>query len=99
MAICAEKRNEMTPEDLAHILLEWNIKPPIDWLLDEAGAHRPHRGARWVASFRNEHGKQQWKTTGLTDYKLALRLAQEWEENARPKRASQGARLKVRSAA
>jgi hypothetical protein len=87
----------MTPEDLADILLEWNVKPPLGWLLDEASAHRPRRGARWVASFRNERGKQQWKTTGLTDYKVALRLAREWEEQARRKRASQGALAKGRS--
>jgi hypothetical protein len=87
----------MNPEDLVDILLEWDIKPPLGWLIDEASAHRPRRGARWVASFRDETGKQRWKTTGLTDYKLALSLAREWEAQARRKRVSRGTLVKGRS--
>jgi hypothetical protein len=88
---------EMTPQEVVAILVAWSLKPPIDWLLKEASVHRPKRGRKWIASFRNEHRKQQWKTTRLTDYKLALKLAREWEEQAKRKRASQGAQVKVRT--
>src|SRR6516162_9406256 len=87
----------MNPKDLVDIILEWSIKPPLDWLIDEASVHRPRRGQRWVASFRNEQGKQQWKSTGLADYELAFELAQEWEEQAGRKRESGGVGAKIPS--
>ncbi len=50
--------------------------------LIEASVHRPARGKRWIASFRNQEGQQQWKSTGLTDRSAALILAKEWEAAA-----------------
>jgi hypothetical protein len=89
------KNNQMNAQDLADVLLEWNIRPPFDWLMIEASAHRPRRGTRFVASYRDEHGNQRWKGTGLTEYELALKLAQRWEAEARRKRASRGPHAKV----
>lgn len=56
--------------------------------LIEASVHLPRRGQRWIASFRNEQGRQQWKSTGLTDKSAALLIAQEWEAAARRKRGT-----------
>ncbi len=67
--------------------------------LIEVSIHLPHRGSRWVASFRDERGQRVWQTTGLRDRKAALALARHWEREAKRKRAAQGAappRLTVR---
>ena len=53
--------------------------------LIEASVHRPRRGKLYVASFRDETGRQRWQRTGLSDRKAALILAQEWEAAARRK--------------
>ena len=52
----------------------------------EASVHRPRRGRLYVASFRDETGRQRWQRTGLSDRKAALILAQELEAAARRKR-------------
>ena len=52
----------------------------------EASVHRPRRGRLYVASFRDETGRQRWQRTGLSDRKAALILAQELENQARRKR-------------
>ena len=54
--------------------------------LIEASVHRPRRGKLYVASFRDETGRQRWQRTGLSDRKAALILAQELEAAARRKR-------------
>ena len=54
--------------------------------LIEASVHRPRRGRLYVASFRDETGRQRWQRTGLSDRKAALILAQELEDQARRKR-------------
>ena len=54
--------------------------------LIEASVRRPARGKRWIASFRNQVGRQEWKSTGLTDKSAALILAKEWEAAERRKR-------------
>ena len=62
----------------------------IAWTLVEASVHLPRRGTRWIASFRDETGRQRWRSTGLTDRSAALILAQELERGARQRRAAQG---------
>ena len=52
----------------------------------EASVHRPRRGRLYVASFRDETGRQRWQRTGLSDRKAALILAQELEDQARRRR-------------
>lgn len=54
--------------------------------LIEASVHLPRRGKRWVASYRDETGRQRWRSTGRIDRKTALVLAKQWEEEARRKR-------------
>ena len=54
--------------------------------LIEASVHRPRRGKLYVASFRDETGRQRWRRTGLSDRKAALILAQELEDQARRRR-------------
>lgn len=55
----------------------------------EASIHLPRRGRLYVASFRDENGRQRWKATGLSDRRAALIVAQEWEAEARRRRAAQ----------
>jgi hypothetical protein len=52
----------------------------------EASVHRPRRGRLYVASFRDETGRQRWQRTGLSDRKAALILAQELEDQDRRRR-------------
>jgi hypothetical protein len=59
-------------------------------LLD-ASVHLPRRSSRWVAAFRDETGRQVWRTTGLREKGAALALAQEWEATAKRKREAHGA--------
>ncbi len=40
------------------------------------------------ASFRDETGRQRWRSTGTTDRKAALALANQWEEEARRMRGA-----------
>jgi hypothetical protein len=54
----------------------------------EASVHPPLRGRIWRASFRDETGRQRWRSTGTTDRKAALALAHEWEEEAQSKRGA-----------
>jgi hypothetical protein len=55
----------------------------------EASVHPPHRGKVWRASYRDETGRQRWRSTGTADRKAALALAKEWEEEARRKRGAE----------
>lgn len=55
----------------------------------EASVHLPRRGRLYVASFRDENGRQRWKATGLADRRAALIVAQEWEAEAWRRRAAQ----------
>ena len=75
---------------LVEILIE-SDKPASARSLIEASVHRPKRGTRWMATFRDGSGRQLWQRTGLTDHRAALALAIEWEEEARRKRAAQDA--------
>jgi hypothetical protein len=78
------------PNEIVEALIEaqWPVSARR---LVEASVHLPRRGSRWVAAFRDETGRQVWRTTGLRDRPLALALAKEWETKARRKRAAQGA--------
>lgn len=56
-------------------------------LLSEATVRLPPRGHRWIAVYTGgEPGVQVARTTGLTDREAALRLAREWEAEARRQR-------------
>lgn len=57
--------------------------------LIEASVHLPRRGSRWVAAFRDETGRQVWRSTGLRGRGRALAQARAWEEEAKRKRATQ----------
>jgi hypothetical protein len=70
----------MSAEKLVQILLTDSRCPRARNLL-EASVHRPRRGKIWVASFRDA-GRQRWRSTGTTDRKAAMALAQEWERDA-----------------
>ncbi len=76
----------MGPHDLVEILIRTG-RPARN--LIEASVHLPRRGSRWVATFRDGTGRQVWRSTGLRDRKPALTQAQEWENEAKRKRAAQ----------
>ena len=80
----------MTIEDLVRILLEADGPLRIYPLIDEASVHLPRRGRRWIATYRDGSGHQFWKSTGLTDRRAALIVAQELEREARRARTGQG---------
>ncbi len=78
----------MRPNEIVEILIQADT-PVSARSLVEVSVHLPSRGTRWVATFRDETGRQVWRTTGLRDRKAALALAQEWERDAKRKRAAQ----------
>ena len=80
----------MNAEEIVGMLLEADGPLRICALIDEASVHLPHRGTRWMATFRDETGKQVWKATGLTDRLAAQAIADELEAAAKRKRAAQG---------
>jgi len=80
----------MGPDEIVEILIQADGTVCARSLI-EVSIHLPRRGTRWIASFRDETGRQVWRTTGLRDHKRALALAKEWEAEAKSKRAAQGA--------
>ena len=78
----------MKSHDIVEILLQAD-GPVCARSLIEVSLHLPRRGTRWVASFRDEAGRQVWRTTGLRDRDRALALAKEWEADAKRKRTAQ----------
>ncbi|MGO9201354.1 MAG: sigma factor-like helix-turn-helix DNA-binding protein [Limisphaerales bacterium] len=80
----------MEPHEIVQVLIESDGPVDIEALI-EVSLHRPHRGTKWVAAFRDENGRPIWKTTGLRDREAALAVAQEWERAAKRKRAAQPA--------
>ena len=88
----------MEPHNIVEILIE-SDGPVSARRLIEVSVHLPNRGTKWVAAFRDETGRQVWRTTGLRDREPALALAKEWEADVKRKRAAQGAvppRLTIR---
>jgi hypothetical protein len=77
----------MSAAAIVEILIRDSHCPDAKGLI-EASVHRPARGKRWIASFRNQAGRQEWKSTGLTDKNAAIILAKEWEAAARRQRGS-----------
>jgi len=69
----------MSIEELLRILLEAEGPICIARLIDEASVHRPRRGSLWVASYRDETGKQVWKSTGERDRAAAQAIADQLE--------------------
>jgi DNA-binding CsgD family transcriptional regulator len=88
----------MGPKEIVEILIETD--GPVDARsLVEVSVHLPARGSRWVAAFRDETGRQVWRTTGLRDREPALVLAKRWEGEAKRRQAAQPAvppRLTIR---
>ena len=80
----------MEPHEIVQVLIESDGPISVEALF-EVSLHCPHRGTKWVASFRDETGRQVWRGTGLRDRAAALVLAQEWEAAARRRRAAQPA--------
>jgi hypothetical protein len=77
-------------ERLLEIFLEADGPVCIQDLIDEASVHRPRRGSLWVASYRDETGKQVWVRTGEHDRAAAQAVADKLEAEARRKRETQG---------
>ncbi len=80
----------MEPREIVQILIETD-NPVSARCLVEVSLHFPRRGTRWVASFRDETGRQVWRSTGLRDREPALAVARHWEQEAKRKREAQGA--------
>jgi hypothetical protein len=80
----------MTAERVVELLLDLDSFACHETLVHEASVHLPRRGKVWVATFTGEAGEQVWKSTGQRDRAAALRLAKEWEREARAKRAAAG---------
>jgi hypothetical protein len=80
----------MKPCDIVKILIQADGRVSARSLV-EVSLHLPRRGTRWVASFRDETGRQVWRSTGLRSRRAALAMAQEWERDTKRKRAAQGA--------
>jgi hypothetical protein len=66
------------------------LDAPSAKALIEASVHRPKRGTLWFATYRDGSGRQLWRSTGLTDWRAALAVAQALEKAARRARAEQG---------
>jgi hypothetical protein len=80
----------MEPKEIVEILIQTD-GPVSARRLVEVSVHLPRRGTRWVASFRDETGRQIWRATELHDREPALVLARRWEGEAKRRRAAQGA--------
>jgi hypothetical protein len=77
------------PNEIVEILIQTDGPMRARTLMD-ASVHLPRRSSRWVAAFRDETGRQVWRTTGLHEKQPALALAKEWEAEARRKREAHG---------
>jgi hypothetical protein len=62
---------------------------PANSPVEEASVVRPRRGKIFIAAFTGSGGGQVWRSTGQTDYEAALKIARQWEAEARAKRARQ----------
>jgi hypothetical protein len=72
--------------DLVAALLDTN-GPGSARQIIEACVRLPARGHRWIAVFSGPKPDTQiWRSTGLTDYGEALRVAKRWEAQARAER-------------
>ncbi len=76
----------MTASQLVEVLLEPDA--PNASCIVEASVHPLLRGKVWRASFRDETGRQRWRSTGTTDRVLALARAKRWEREARHRRGA-----------
>jgi hypothetical protein len=79
----------MASIDVVEILLASADEPSAKALI-EASVHLPRRGRRRIATYRDGSGRQFWKSTGLTNRRAALIVAQKLEHEARRARADQG---------
>jgi DNA-binding NarL/FixJ family response regulator len=75
----------MTIQKLVQILLESDLPLSAQGLI-EASVHLPKRGSIFMASFRDEHGRQVQRTTHQRDRAAAQAVADNLEADAREKR-------------
>ncbi len=75
------------------VLLE--EEPQSEFSIMEVTVYRPRRSTIWVATFTGPMGGQIWRTTGVANRAEALRLAKQWEQEARIKRAQMGIARKL----
>lgn len=73
---------------VVEILLSSQNVPKARALI-EASVHLPKRGTRWIGTYRDGSGRQLWKSTGQTDKRAALIVAQKLEREARQAWAEQ----------
>ena len=64
--------------------------PMVDLPIVEARVYRSPRSRIWQATYTSAEGGQEWRSTGLTDKAQALRLARQWERDARAERERRG---------
>ena len=79
----------MGPNELVENLIQHG--PVSAWHLVEVSVHRPARGSRWIAAFRDETGRRTWRSTRMRSRRAALALGKEWEQAAQQKRSAQAA--------
>lgn len=77
----------MKPQEIVEALIG-SHGPVSARRLIEASVHLPRRSSRWVAAFRDETGRQVWRSTGQRDRESALAIAKQWEVKAKRKRAA-----------
>jgi hypothetical protein len=83
----------MNAPEFVELLLDKSIPSSARALL-EASVHLPARSGVFVASFRDETGKQVQHSTGKRNRTAAQIVADTWEEEARRKRISAGGQPK-----
>ena len=79
----------MRPHEIVEFLIQSDSPVQVRLLL-EASVHLSTRGTTWIGTYRDETGKQIWRSTGLRNKRAALQLALRWEAAAKRKRAAQG---------
>ncbi len=85
------------PAALAIVNLLLGEERPREGYVCEAGVYLGSRSRVYTAHYTGSRGGPVWRSTGLRDYRAALKLAQEWETAARVERIK--LRLGTRKAA
>ena len=80
----------MRPREIVEILIQADGPICVRSLI-ESSVHLPKRSSRWVATYRDETGRQVWRGTGARDKKTAMAMARQWEREAQRKRAARPA--------
>jgi hypothetical protein len=80
----------MEPRELVQVLIETDSSVSARRLV-EVSIHRPARGTKWIAAYRDATGRRVWRSTRMRNRKAALAQAQRWEQDEKQKRLAQGA--------